>query len=289
MWDSAIDWITATARCGEKESEILEDIALSALGRMQQAGHTLQRRSYEGYIGLSCGSVFFGSREDGCCARVSGSPAHPFACELAEQCPSVNVSRIDLQNTIKSDTDVPTHARDVLTMIEAAHKKSGSKRALNFEFKHRKNKGDCLWIGSRTSSRFFRIYDKTREQDGLVPPNLWRYEVEFKGKQAAQIWRTMVQTKCSPKVITDIVVAGFLLKGVDLSWIEQAEPRRLPSSYQKTDIERKLQWIERNVSRTSKELIDAGYEDQLRKWLGFGRTGGDAVPQPPEDWQDGDE
>ncbi len=269
MWDSAIDWITATAPCGTNEAEKLEDCALSALGRMQHAGHTLQRRSFEGYIGLQCGSVFFGQRDDGCLARVSGAPAHPFASELAEVAARVNVTRLDLQNTIQSETDVPTHARDTLRFLEDEHEKSGSKKPLNVEYKRRQKKGDCLWIGSRTSPRFFRIYDKTREQNGLVPPNLWRYEVEFKAKQAAQVWRTMVQSHCSTKVITEIVVAGFALKGIDLSWIEHAEPRRLPSSYQKTDIERKLRWIQRNVSRTSKELVEAGYGDVLRHWLGF--------------------
>jgi hypothetical protein len=269
MWDAAVDWVTATAPLETPEAETLEDLALSALGRMQHAGHTLKPRSWEGYAGLECGNVFFGRRDDGVLAKVTSAAAHPFVCELAEKAPRVQISRIDLQVTLQSGTDKPKLAREILTQLEDAHEASGSKRPLNVEYKRRKKKGDCLWIGARTSPRFYRIYDKTRDQDGKIPPNLWRYEVEFKGKQAKQIWRTMTQCHCSLKVIVNIVVAGFLLKGIDLSWIETVEPRKLPSSYSKTTTERQLNWMERDVSRTSKELIAAGWGGLLSKWLGF--------------------
>ncbi len=268
-WDVGVDYITATAPPETQEAEAIEDLGLSALGRMQHAGHTLKPRTLFGYVGMECGVVFVGKREDGFMVKVSSAPAHPFAVELAEKMPTVNITRLDLQVTLQSKTDQPRLAREIQRDLEDAHAASKSRRPLNIHYERDERNGDCLWIGKRTSPRFLRIYDKTRDENGKVPPHLWRYEVEFKAKQATQVWRTLVLSHCSLKVITNIVVAGFLIKNVDLSWIEEVEPRRLPSSYEKTTTEKQLNWMERNVSRTSRQLIEGGYKDILSRWLGF--------------------
>jgi DNA relaxase NicK len=269
IWDAAVDYITCSAKRDTHLADLLADIGLTELSYQQNEGQQPEGFSFQGYQGQKVGSCSVGYREDGILLRVSGSAAHKICCQMLETDQRFKPSRIDLQITGHCETEQPKRAREIYRQLEEHHEASGSKKPFNCDLRRRSKKGDCLYIGVRESPRFFRIYDKSKEQGVYVQDGLWRYEVECKGKQSKAVFDTLRLSKASQQVIIELVVAGFQSKHVDMSWVDKCNPNKLPSVYTKTTHERKLLWMRNNVSRTSKELIQAGYEQQLREWLGF--------------------
>lgn len=84
------------------------------------------------------------------------------------------------------DVAVDTHEVHISTVDEAIQRGDLVSRATNQE-KIQSYKGDgfTIYIGSRTSDRFTRIYNKQAEQGLPAEDDIWtRAEVEFKGGQA---------------------------------------------------------------------------------------------------------
>ena len=89
-----------------------------------------------------------------------------------------------------------------------------------------KGSGDTLYIGSRTSQRMVRIYDKGKEQK--LPDADWlRIEIELKGETAAQAMK-MLQTRTVTEVAR-MYIGGTI--GIADNWWREvlgAEPAEAP-------------------------------------------------------------
>jgi DNA relaxase NicK len=279
IWDAAVDYVTSTVAKENSESKQFADLGRSLLLKMASDGHTEKSKYLFGYQGWESGNVFAGRRDDGEMVRVSSAAAHPYCVRLTEDVPTARITRLDLQITARGEVDQPTRAEDIYHDLRAKHRAKHGKKPFRAKLDVDEKNGSTLWLGSRTSPRFYRIYDKTREQRGRIEKNLWRYEIEFKGKQAQAIFNTLRLSNCAQKVCIEIVVAGFQSRSVNMDWVDKCDVRKLPSTYSKTTTERKLNWIENNVSRTSKELIQAGYKDMLAHWLGFDTESGSGEKQ----------
>jgi hypothetical protein len=68
--------------------------------------------------------------------------------------------------------------------------------------------GKTMYIGSRESEKFSRIYDK-RDKSGGVD-EWWRYEIEIKGDTAKEISRTIVQPGVDLGSLFDAVAFNML-------------------------------------------------------------------------------
>lgn len=84
------------------------------------------------------------------------------------------------------DVAVDTHDVHISTVDEAIKRGDLVSRATNQEkIESYKGEGFTIYIGSRTSDRFTRIYNKQAEQGLPAEDDIWtRAEVEFKGGQA---------------------------------------------------------------------------------------------------------
>jgi DNA relaxase NicK len=72
----------------------------------------------------------------------------------------------------------------------------------------RGTKGNTLYIGSRDSDQYGRIYDKGLEADmSPVAGAIWRYEIEYKGKRAQQVLNRLMVERCPKKGITPLVIS----------------------------------------------------------------------------------
>jgi hypothetical protein len=117
------------------------------------------------------------SPEQGTLIRISGN-----LCERL--LPSINLdafrlTRLDLCISIPQEIDLDYWYR--------RQRSAGEKVKVSLI------NGETLYVGSRKSDRFWRIYDKALEQ-GIVGP-LYRIELELKGDRARQAKRLLIREK----------------------------------------------------------------------------------------------
>lgn len=136
-----------------------------------------------GYQGLSKGAYFLGvgeqNKKSHAMLRVSGSDSHKAFYEFYNNV-SVKCTRIDLQITIELPEN---YSARILTddLREVIKNK-------NIAIVENTDKLDTIYIGSRKSDRFCRIYVKE------IDKNLYlRFEVEFKGCWAGTVSKALFE------------------------------------------------------------------------------------------------
>lgn len=100
----------------------------------------------------------------------------------------LRASRIDLAIDVKGRV---AHPLDVFDAWNTGNIKTHAKscKAIDARKQRGETKGETVYIGSRTSDTFLRIYDKGAEQNS---DELWtRIELELKGQQAKQAQKKM--------------------------------------------------------------------------------------------------
>jgi hypothetical protein len=253
-WDVGLDWITATAKRDSANADILMDVALEHAARQMDEGQTAKPMTLLGYKGEQVGNIFYGTREDSAIARASGYEANNVATRLYEQQFRGNISRIDFQITAQSAEPEPNHARSIFNRLSGELQKGEKEKRYRFTYIDGGRAGSSLSIGSRTSTRYRRIYDKSAEQRHQIAPRLWRYETELKGDAARKAWALLGDTGVNGKIVTDVVTGDFELAGVPLSWIDHDNPQRLPSAHQITDDAKSLLWLQSAVRKRAQQL-----------------------------------
>lgn len=143
-------------------------------------GEPIKKQEFYGFVGLrwekeGYGTRFVGVRESDGYSMIScsGHAAHTEA-ERLRFLACWRPSRIDIAVDVERHFDVPGaysqwqgQTRTKITAIE----------------------DQTLYIGSRKSELFWRIYDKAEELGRPELSPLWRIELELKGERAQQFWR----------------------------------------------------------------------------------------------------
>jgi len=134
------------------------------------------------------------------------------ANELWELCIGMRASRLDLALDVRTDELLPEelHCWSLVAQRRATFIST---------HENKKRKGFTLYVGSRKSERFLRVYDKSVESN-LVTPNITRFELELKGSVARHVFRMIEEYGLSSPmqhVFRDEI--GRLLEGFDLEAI----------------------------------------------------------------------
>lgn len=168
-----IDYITATSK-EERDFEACkracEELAAEA-----------QKQEFYGFLGFredfgDKGSRFVGVRgTDGfCMISCSGLAAHEESIVL-RRIPAWRPSRVDIALDVRKPFDV------VQGFLQWQGKARTKISAIGNE---------TLYVGSRKSTVFWRIYDKATEIGRPELKPLWRFELELKGERAKQFWHS---------------------------------------------------------------------------------------------------
>lgn len=169
-----IDYLTITTRDAIERDSVLREI------RSVRLNDIVEKQEFYGFRGLRWdygneGSRFLGVRDadDYVMISCTGRSAHTEA-ERLKHLPVWRPSRVDIALDICSAFDVKKAyidwqgcTRTKLTAIE----------------------DETLYIGSRKSAIFWRIYNKAIEIGRPELSPLWRIELELKGERAQQFWK----------------------------------------------------------------------------------------------------
>lgn len=134
--------------------------------------------------------------------------------------------------------------------------------------------GETLYIGSRNSEQFGRLYDKGKHT-GKADKGLWyRYEVEYKrsmAKAAARMIRDRIALDHDiGQVLSDLVWNWFNTRDTPPIFNRKGQvPLEVKAEIISTSDERKLAWLTSQVSPSVKSLVMSGRGKEVIKALGL--------------------
>lgn len=268
-----VDYLRRTYERGGQEG-VVEHRAELLASRQFSHGRTVGVSRdwwFVGYRGWVCGAVAFGRRDADCIAQVSGGLATSAVEFLPE---GLNTSRIDLQLTVLVEADV-SGLIEAMTQAVLEARKGREGRAFGVRKIASYGDGDTLYLGSRQSEQFGRIYDKGRESEGGYPKGSLRFEVEYKGAWARRVNALLMQAGCSCAVVAGLVRGFYEKRGLDVVLTGESLDVDLGDT---TPIEgpheRSMRWLRLQVAPAIARLLREGVEmGDVVEALGLGDEG----------------
>lgn len=264
--ECGVDWITATAKHKQSTRRLWNEGYRQIQNETRQ-GNEKRLWSFNGYQGFKSGGVQLGRREDGVCVRLSGGFANEKWRRIFEQ--SDNVSRLDLQVTVRTGKE-PLH--EVSRVYREASKYSRSLKRGPTVSTFRSSRGSStVYLGSRQSDNFGRMYDKERESGLDYYQSCVRFEREVKNDLALHLCAALAVASCTNDFILAQVGQWFLNRGVSRRWSGRS-PLFIKSPPRATDSSRQLRWIRQAVAPTVARLISRGLQSEVLDALNLRRT-----------------
>jgi len=260
---AGIDYLTVTYR-PETLTTGLQSILDELLKSEYQSGSKLKPWGMAGYSGWCCGGVQTGTRADGWIVRLSGDVARFNWWDFYEV--SDSCTRMDCQVTVKFDCDPSTivsrHEREV-RRFHSVHRPKWKVRWIGNSDGSR-----TLYLGSRQSEKFMRIYDKQRESGQECFQGCVRYEVQFNGHGARQCARHMGH-EVNSAVGCCGEVSAFLQDHACSQWFTANPMSHVCASAHSRNYERTLQWLSNQVRPSVERMIAIGKADEVYRALGL--------------------
>lgn len=247
-----VDWITVTQpkKLGQA---FLETAARRWLAVRKAEGFTAKGLSWMGYLGEAIDGLSYGTRPDGLLLRLSGDLARTnaaFAFQFAG-----NVTRLDLQATILEPAPWCNRAREAYTVAGMDRRiVSGMTRTSLISSTPA---GATCYVGSRSSDRMFRVYDKAAESGGIHAVGTWRYEIEYKADRALRVAEHLAKNKWSPAATLDVVVGAFNDYHITVPVPTMGSNWRDTSPVEETDDQKRLAWLRDSIAPAVAKLCEA--------------------------------
>lgn len=291
-FESRVDWLTVTCTDPQRRSPFLE-YAATILNKAQPETEPGRPWHWKGYHGIHKGQLTYGRRDDSDIIQLSSDAAHLYGLglwDLASGC-----TRIDLAVTVKPKGEVSDAIRTHYDEARAYRKLN--RPSLDVRAILGNDKWQTVYIGSRSSDLFARIYDKGAESglsdyDGSI-----RYEVEVKGKVADRCFTTLGATSDRAAWIRNVVHQHFARRGVEPAFGPLDPGLRINAIRPITTDASRLRWLAETVKPTVERLLIDHQPEQLMAALGFPRTMSELMrlkamlhrenhADPLNDWED---
>lgn len=201
------------------------------------------------------------------CIQLSSALADDYWYHFVTES-EAKVTRIDLRLDIDFNDDTPNFARRLRIMTMRYWKAKLESLGYSSPVLVTQNGGDTLYLGARSSGRFMRIYDKKRESK--LEENRWRAELELKSDMAHITTQAILSSKGNwPQMIQSQVLSGLAAWGVSVEDLERQYPLVSAGTKPKSDVERQLLWLSKQVGPTVETLLKHGYVDEVLAALGL--------------------
>ena len=227
-----------------------------------------------GYKGFQCDSVRYGKRLDSSALFSTGSDSMKITHILIN-----DYDYMDLQTT-RIDVCI-----DVCLVDAKRGWLRGLRESSDFKDLHAKEKretkliesstGDTLYIGSRTSGRFGRIYDKSLAY-GVDLGYVYRFELETKKLVAPTLFKRLFPENEDTTYswdnfanrVRNIIQGQFAAWGVNVS-LNAKLAEVIKAETRISTVDSQLQWLSRSVAPMISRLTDAGYKQEAFEAIGL--------------------
>lgn len=286
-----VDWITLTMPREHPQASDMYHEAQNIIERLEYEGNEATIGARMGFDGVSIGNNFIGSREDRYCVQFTSINAQRYWRDVYRI--GAHVSRIDVQCTVHYTDNTDEFGGYLYeTSKNAAATTKGKPKWTVTTFKG--NNGGCtVYLGSKDSEHFIRIYDKGAESAKQEYANAWRYECVLKNDYATEAAHTLFLAFDGAHIKILAFIQSYLLKrGIVSDWTANPSQAVLYTiGKTKTDRETALWWLANQVLPALDKAKKLGYYADALKALGIVAHSFDIVSRetgevsPIEPWQ----
>jgi len=262
--DAGIDYFTSSATT-PSDARCLLLKADSLLWHERELGFEVKGWSMSGYHGWKCGRLQFGERSDGALVRLSSGLAASAwfdVWQITGRC-----SRVDVQVTLLCDGPVPSEvfALAAQTKTFYGERKDGPTLTLWSD----NQEGATFYIGRRSSSLYFRGYNKAAQSELPEHERCLRLEVEVKNRLTQ--W-------CIARVMSGVSVKfgciEFVSEYLEARGITPSLMNDIPRSFYErlmpvTDRLNSLCWLRSQIRPVVQRLLEDGLGEEVRDALGL--------------------
>jgi hypothetical protein len=269
--ESAIDWLTVSAHT-PRLADRWRRHCLNLQMIEAHEGAKLRPFHLNQYVGQACGRVRFGMTHDACIVQLSGETA---ADEFNFFWPDHDtITRLDVAVTYRTPTDDPgvaAWAYDCAQVHRVYHPRAARPTLIT-----NGDGGATLYLGSRTSSRFARLYNKHAESleandraSAERYDRAWRIEIELHDVDAQAVGMMLAEHGAPGPKIRYYIGHYLGQHGITCPY-DMSMRETLPRGFRRrSDRETRLDWLGRTVRPTIDWLRSSCTVDELRDILGL--------------------
>lgn len=256
---SGVDYLRLTVDETEKGFDECFNIWRNCQAAERELGHTVERFGFEGFSGHMVGSFFYGLRGGELMCQVSGNMSNLVMEKMRGFDFEGNITRLDAEATAHRETAKAKNLEQLRNTIKrgfAASKKGAPK---TLEIRENSKGQDTLYVGSRDSGSFIRVYNATARHSQLYGSGAWRYEVQYNKETAKSAFRFLKHSAQLTSACKQLVVGKLQRAGLKEPWHKGIPPMEAMRVSKKTDDEGRLMWLKSQVAPTVKGLVDRGH------------------------------
>lgn len=260
--EASVDWLTITYRDAKARTEAQERMAARMLRKAADGFKETAWSSY-GFDGWSVGGLSYGTRPDCDMIRLSGPDAQEHWKAFYEL--GGNVTRYDVAVTIWLQRAVVGLGSREFERLNS----SVDTDTLHRRYSHVQSTGggNTLYVGSRSSRWFGRLYDKGVESGSERAGICWRYEVEAKEDAAKSLSADIARSSMGATDIARFVARWFGDRRIAVLFPDDGTGSAIALPRRITDVERKLHWLGEQVSPSVKYLCEMGHRTEVLRIL----------------------
>lgn len=261
---TGVDWITVTTS-EEEHGAALYSLFLAYAKSARNKSNLVESWQDRHYVGQQTEGIVWGYSQinKGYIMRATGAAADVLWQEMYQA--SQRVTRLDLQSTVILPRAEPDY---VATRHAAALAARGEKKIPKIDLYDGSDGADTLYIGSRYSAFFGRLYDKAREANlgDWSLDRVFRYEVQItkhNGDFGTEVARQLHEMAEDGKSIT-AAIRRFLndwfsdrYTPTDIP-VQNGTELKLPVYVPQTSNQKRLEWLHKQVRPTLQKLMAAG-------------------------------
>lgn len=269
---SGVDWITATARRGKHDLDLT--LTAGAIMNLETQAVKEQREwHWNRYAGRSLEGISYGCRDDGAIFRLSGAMADKHWRSAVKNADAI--TRLDLQVTVRiepPDTQVAEAA-----YVDASVKANEYERPTKVAAIIENGAFRTVYLGSRQSDTFGRIYDKYAESEEAQYINCWRWEVEVKNDLASTLGRRLYLHEHPAAAVHSYLHHWFCGRGTVPRFQPGTGVLRVQHRAEPDDDDRTIAWYREQVGPTLARVSAHGRRADALAALGIGAEVGFSV------------
>lgn len=255
---ASVDYLTVTTMNNKASAKLMSSL-FSTLTPQFIAEAPKKRWHFMGYEGYSIEGVRYGINLDRAIVMLSGQNASALWQKVAPS--RTRCTRIDLAVTVtlpEVDTSIAALAYEKVLV-------DGLRRGTLIS---NSRGGSTLYVGSRSSEQYGRLYDKSSEQGGKAGKE-WRYEVECKKPKSESVLVGLLDAGHPSTWITSYVWQWFWSRGIEPLFSTAIKMNAIENIARVTSTESTLAWLSTSVRPSVQRLMQAGKEEQVYVALGL--------------------
>lgn len=249
--DAGIDYVRVTSDKPGPMARMLSYF-LNVAQRDAALGYKVQKGGCFGFYGDKTRHALYGRKKEWALLQASGYEAKR-ALLLTHE--GSQASRIDLQLTYRVETGTVEKTIREAYKAACAHD-APERRHMQVSLIEQRGKAQTVYLGSRASDIFFRIYDKFEESGKEEYRDCVRFELELKGRASKALWQQLITGQMNLTSALQMVVHMLAERGVvtpcqDIQDMDIMLPPR-----QKTSEESTAAWLRKQVSPVLRRLTN---------------------------------